>query len=146
MSYCNLRIALYSHDTMGLGHLRRNLLIAQSLSGSPFHVTILMIAGARQAGSLTMPAGADCLTLPSFCKHTNGDYQPLKLDISLEELVILRAKSIKSALEAYEPDVLIVDKVPRGVARELEPALEYLRARGATRIVLGLREILDDTQ
>ena len=131
---------------MGLGHLRRNLLIAQSLSGSPFHVTILMIAGARQAGSLTMPAGADCLTLPSFCKHTNGDYQPLKLDISLEELVILRAKSIKSALEAYEPDVLIVDKVPRGVARELEPALEYLRARGATRTVLGLREILDDPQ
>src|SRR5262245_48905567 len=28
------RIALYSHDTMGLGHMRRNLLIAQTLACS----------------------------------------------------------------------------------------------------------------
>src|SRR2546422_1212672 len=146
MHNCNLRIALYSHDTMGLGHLRRNLLIAQSLSCCRFHATTLMIAGARQAGALRMPDSVDCLTLPSLYKHTNGDYQPLKLDISLKELLILRAKSIKSALEAFVPDVLIVDKAPRGAARELEPVLECLRASGHTRLVLGLREILDDPQ
>jgi hypothetical protein len=28
------RIVLYSHDTMGLGHVRRNLLIAQALQRS----------------------------------------------------------------------------------------------------------------
>jgi len=28
------RIVLYSHDTMGLGHMRRNILIAQALAKS----------------------------------------------------------------------------------------------------------------
>src|SRR5262249_57656689 len=41
-------------------------------------------------------------------------------------------------------DVLIVDKVPRGALRELDAALDCLRARGRTRCVLGLREVLDE--
>ncbi|MGK7958735.1 MAG: glycosyltransferase, partial [Crocosphaera sp.] len=40
-----LRIAFYSHDTMGLGHKRRNLLIAQSLAHSPLNTDILVISG-----------------------------------------------------------------------------------------------------
>src|SRR5687768_8595786 len=45
------RIALYSHETMGLGHLRRNLLIAETLSRAPSQPTILLITGAREASA-----------------------------------------------------------------------------------------------
>ncbi len=67
-----LRVALYSHDTMGLGHMRRNLLIAQTLMNCPSPPVILMIAGAREAGALPLPAGVDCLTLPSLGKDIEG--------------------------------------------------------------------------
>jgi len=139
------RIALYSHDTMGIGHVRRNLLIAQALGESRREVSILLIAGAREAGVFDMPLRVDCLTLPSLSKDGDGHYATRRLGIGLGELIDLRARTLAAALDAFEPDVLIVDNVPRGALRELEPALEALSARRGTRCVLGLREVLDDS-
>jgi predicted glycosyltransferase len=51
---------------------------------------------------------------------------------------------IRAAIEEFAPDMLIVDKVPRGVLRELDPMLRSLRAARHTRCVLGLRDVLDD--
>jgi predicted glycosyltransferase len=140
----NRRVALYSHDTMGIGHMRRNLLIAQALAHGPQPVSILLVAGAREVGAFGLPPGVDCLTLPSLFKDDKGEYQSRHLDISLDELISLRGKSIRAALEAFAPDLLIVDKVPRGALGELEPTLEYLRQDGLSRCVLGLRDVLDD--
>jgi predicted glycosyltransferase len=129
---------------MGLGHMRRNLLIAQTLATSPWQAVILMIAGAGEASVFEMPPGVDCLTLPALRKGLDGEYRSRRLDVSLQELIALRAKTIRAALEEFEPDVLIVDNVPRGAVGELDPSLEYLRARRNTRCVLGLRDVLDD--
>ena len=138
------RVALYSHDTMGLGHMRRNLLLAQALRHSRLQAVVLMIAGAREASLLTSTAGVDCVALPSLWKDGGGQYHPRHLAVSLEELLALRARTAGAALEAFAPDVLIVDTVPRGALRELDPVLESLRARGRTRLVLGLRDVLDE--
>jgi predicted glycosyltransferase len=138
------RIALYSHDTMGIGHVRRNLLIAQALVGSTPRASILLIAGAREACAFALPPGVDCLTLPSLCKDGDGGYEARRLGIGKEELVTLRARALTAALDAFSPDVLIVDKVPRGALCELDLALQTLRTRARTRCVLGLREVLDD--
>ncbi len=138
------RIALYSHDTMGLGHMRRNLLLAQSLCASLPNVAILMIAGAREAATFSMPANVDCLTLPALSKDGNGHYASRHMPISLGEIVTVRSGAIRAALEAFEPDVLIVDNVPCGAARELDATLRSIAARGRTRVVLGLRDILDE--
>src|SRR5215467_2727160 len=73
------RIALYSHDTMGIGHMRRNLLIAQALIDGLFETVILLIAGARELSTLGLPSEVDCLTLPSLSKADNGQYQPRRL-------------------------------------------------------------------
>jgi len=67
------RIALYSHDTMGIGHMRRNLLIAQTLAHSPAPAAILLIAGAHELNAFGVPPGVDCLTLPSLRKEGNGN-------------------------------------------------------------------------
>ena len=138
------RVALYSHDTMGLGHMRRNLLLAQALQHSRLRADVLMIAGAHEASLLTTTAGVDCVALPSLRKDGAGQYHPRHLGVSLDELLALRARTAGAALEAFAPDVLIVDNVPRGALRELDPVLESLRTRGRTRLVLGLRDVLDD--
>ncbi len=141
-----LRIALYSHDTMGLGHMRRNLAIAKTLSASSLKPSVLLIAGANIATGFAMPSGVDCLTLPGLYKDIHGKYQCRSLGLSLPELTRLRSRTICSALSAYQPDVLIVDNVPRGVNGELNETLEEMAKRPDTHCVLGLRDILDDPE
>jgi predicted glycosyltransferase len=137
-----LRVALYSHDTMGIGHVRRNLLIGQALAAAPLSASVLLVAGAREAGLFALPPGVDCVTVPALYKGADGRYQPRSLGLSLAELIDLRGRAIAAALRAFAPDVLIVDKEPRGALGELEPALEALRGRA--RCVLGLRDVLDE--
>jgi predicted glycosyltransferase len=141
----NLRIALYSHDTMGLGHTRRNLLIAGALARSPLSADVLLIAGALTAKRFHLPEGVDCVTLPGLYKDEAGNYGARSLHLSNGEIRALRSRMIGAALDAFRPDLFIVDKVPRGALGELEPVLAALRG-GKTRVVLGLRDVLDDPE
>lgn len=138
------RIALYSHDTQGLGHIRRNLLLARVFDRMGCHPVILLLSGSREIGAFRIPPSVDCMTLPAYGKAADGSYHPRSLGVPMEELAAMRRDSLASMLTSFDPDVLIVDKVPLGALDELEPALTSLRARGKTRCVLGLREILDD--
>jgi predicted glycosyltransferase len=138
------RIVLYSHDTMGLGHMRRNILIAHALARPPIGAVVLLIAGARRATAFSLPPGTDCLTLPSLQKEKDSRYRPRRLEIELEELIALRSAAIRAAVSSFAPDLLVVDNVPRGAVRELDRTLEDLRWNGRTRCVLGLRDVLDE--
>jgi predicted glycosyltransferase len=138
------RIALYSPGVVGLGHMRRNLLIGQSLAGSAPGAVVLMVAEAWHAATFAMPPGMDCLTLPALRKEADGQCRPRYLGVSLAEVTALRAKVICAGLEAFDPDALIVDFLPRGRLGELEQTLEHLRTGGRTRCVLGLRDVLED--
>lgn len=138
-----LHIALYSHDTVGLGHTRRNLLIAQALTHSYPNASILMLTGAATSGQFSPLPRVDFLTLPSLTKGEGGDYESRTLEVSLKQLIKLRSRSIWAALKAFKPDVFIVDNVPKGAAGELKRSLSKLRKRGRTCCVLGLRDILD---
>jgi len=137
------RVVLYSHDTMGLGHMRRNLLIAQTLAGGDLGATVLLVCGAVQASALVLPPGVDCVTLPALRKDQTGAYDARRLDLSLASLIDLRSRTIRAAVDAFRPDLLIADNVPRGALGELEPTLRDLVARSVPR-VLGLRDVLDD--
>lgn len=140
------RVALYSHDTQGLGHVRRNLLIAKALSGRDSSPVILLLSGLHEAAAFTMPEGVDCLTLPALGKNVNGTYFPRSLNVSMDKIIQIRSKTIEAALRAFEPDLLVVDKVPLGVFDELRPSLKWLQNTLDTKLVLGLRGILDDPQ
>lgn len=139
------RIILYSHDTMGLGHKRRNLLIAQTLGISAIDADILMISGMGDGNQFQIPPGIDYLTLPALYKSTDGQYQARRLDLSLKEIINLRSQIIHTTVQTFKPDVLIVDNVPRGAKGELNATLHYLRQTN-TRCVLGLRDVLDEPQ
>jgi predicted glycosyltransferase len=136
------RIALYSHDAQGLGHMRRNIAIAAVLAEAE-PSSILLIAGAREAALFSLPHGTDTLALPALSKDITGAYRSRSLGLDLDAIVRLRSDALRAALAAFEPDVLIVDKLPGGIEDELAGSFSLLEAIG-TKLVLGLREVLDE--
>ncbi len=136
-------IVMYSHDTQGLGHIRRNILISRALCRGGEAPVILLLSGLREAAAFAMPQGVDCVTLPSLGKGVNGQYFPRSLDMPMADLIDIRSRAITAVLRSFDPDVMIVDKAPTGIFDELMPGLELLKSRGR-HVVLGLREILDD--
>lgn len=138
------RVALYSHDTVGLGHTRRSIAVAAALIDAWPDADAMLIAGNPEATSLTLPPRTDVVTLPTLAKDADGTYRSRTLTASVDSVLQMRAAVIEAAVTSFAPDLLIVDKVPLGVSGELLPLLRRLRAEHHTRIVLGLREILDD--
>jgi predicted glycosyltransferase len=137
------RVVLYSHDTMGIGHVRRNLLLAQAINQAYPEASILLIAGAREASRFDVPSGIDFVTLPALSKSSDGVYGARDLKLPLSELISIRRQTLEAAIWGFQPDLLIVDKVPRGAEGELTAIVQRLSAAGNTKIVLGLRDILD---
>src|SRR5260221_1011067 len=141
-----IHIALYSPGIVGLGHLHRNLIISQVLADSTLQSVNLMITEASEARVFgnSMPPGMDCVTLPGLSKSADGICKPRYLDLPLKEVISLRARTIRAALKEFKPDLFIVDNLPRGAYRELDPTLKYLKSAGRTRCILGLRDVLDE--
>ncbi|MBA3369685.1 MAG: glycosyltransferase [Geodermatophilaceae bacterium] len=138
------RVALYSHDTQGLGHIRRNINIAAALVDDDPSVDVLLLTVTPEATMLPLPSSTEVLTLPTLHKDSSGRYSARVLTAPLDELLELRTTLIDAALLCFAPDLFIVDKVARGVGGELDQPLAALRATGRTRTVLGLRDVLDD--
>lgn len=136
------RILMYSHDTFGLGHLRRCRTIAHALVEDYRGLNILIISGATIAGAFDYRARVDFVKIPSVIKLRNGEYTSLASHIDLQDTLKMRESSIRHTAETFEPDIFIVDKEPMGLKGEIEETLAYLKARGTT-LVLGLREIMD---
>lgn len=138
------RIACYSHDTVGLGHIRRNIAVATSMINRWPEADAMLITGNPEATSLWLPPRTDVVTLPTVAKDGEGRYCSRTLNASLDNVITMRSAVIEAAVTSFRPDLLIVDKVPLGVAGELLPTLQRLRTESDTKIILGLREILDD--
>ena len=141
------RIAFYSHDTMGLGHVRRNLLLAEALTSRDASTTALLVSGVHLGAAFRMPPSVDCITLPALTKHDDdGTYGSRHLAVPLTRMTRLRMRTMRAALKAFDPDLVVIDNVPRGAMGEAEPALAALKARGRARVVLGLRDVLDEPE
>jgi predicted glycosyltransferase len=139
------RILLYSHDTYGLGHLRRTLAIASQLALDLPDASQLLITGSMVAGAFDLPPHLDLIKLPSLTKRTDGRYMARGLPLSLDATIAWRKQMILQAAIAFEPDLVLVDKTPAGVQGELLPTLRHLKSwRPATRLILGMRDIEDD--
>lgn len=139
----DLRILIYSHDTFGLGHLRRCRAIAHSLVGHDRNMSVLILSGSPIIGNFDFRARVDFVRVPGVIKLRNGDYTSLALHIDIEETLAIRASIMQHTAEAFDPDLFIVDKEPLGLRGEVADTLEILKRRG-TPLVLGLRDVLDE--
>jgi len=138
------RLIFYSHDTFGLGNIRRTLSICQFLMESIPDLSILIISGSPMVHSFRIPEGIDYIKLPCLSRTENNGYSSKFLDETPQNLIKLRADLILCATANFKPDVVMVDKKPYGVQNELAPTLRYMKEHlPATKLTLILRDILD---
>lgn len=139
------RVLVYSHDTFGLGNIRRMLAIAHHLVESSQQVSVLLLSGSPMLHAFRLAPRIDYIKLPCLVRTTSGKYAVKFLDLNYKQTIRLRANLIVSALLDFEPDLILVDKKPLGVSNELLPAFNVLARRAdPPRIALVLRDILDD--
>jgi predicted glycosyltransferase len=136
-------ILMYSHDTYGLGHIRRTMAIADHLRDA--NTNILILTGSPLAGRFSFPQQVDFVRIPGMIKKTNDEYRSLSIRIEETQALKIRTDIIKATAKSFQPDLFIVDKEPLGLKREVLPTLKWLRDKlPNTRTVLGLRDILDE--
>jgi predicted glycosyltransferase len=140
----SLRVAFYSHNGFGLGHVRRNLKLAEGVFRRRPNADVLLLTGSAGLHRFALPANIDYIKLPSVLKQASGRWRPQALDIEMEHLLHLRQTIILESIRAYRPHLFVADFLPLGVERELLPALEELAARGDARTAIGFRDLLDD--
>ena len=134
---------IYSHDTLGLGHLRRCRAIAHALVERNSDLSVMILSGSPIIGSFDFRSRVDFVRVPGVIKLRNGEYTSLNLHIDIEETLALRASIIKHTADIFDPDLFLVDKEPLGLRGEVKDTLTMLKARG-TPLVLGLRDVLDE--
>jgi predicted glycosyltransferase len=139
------RVLIYSHDTFGLGHLRRARAIANALVAGRSDTSVLILSGSPVAGSFDFGKRVDFVRIPGVRKLSNGEYECPNLDLSIDEATRLREAIILQTARSFRPDLLIVDKEPTGFRGEILPTLSHLARTGA-RLVLGLRDVLDEPE
>ncbi len=137
------RVLLYSHDTFGLGHLRRSRAIANALAETRPDLSVVIVSGSPVIGTFDFGPGVDYVRIPGVTKLPDGSYCSHNLRLGLDETVALRQSIVLQTAQAFRPDLLIVDKEPTGFRGEILPTLEVLRNTGC-RMVLGIRDVLDD--
>ncbi len=137
-------VFIYSHDTFGLGHLRRNLAIAEHLLQRPENFDVWLLTGSPVIHSWQLPPGLNVQPLPPVVKLGAENYaerygrDPFALVKGYREALILKTVCRE------RPDFLLVDHSPAGMRGELLPTLSLIRRElPDTRVVLGLRDILD---
>ncbi|MFO1118724.1 MAG: glycosyltransferase [Rhodospirillales bacterium] len=137
------RLLIYSHDTFGLGHLRRCRAIAHALVGRRRDLSVLILTGSPIIGSFSFRSRVDFVRIPGVIKLKDGDYEPLSLNIGLDAILSMRGGIIRHTADAFQPHVFLVDKEPLGLRGEVRETLALLKAR-RTPVVLGLRDVLDE--
>jgi predicted glycosyltransferase len=137
------RVLIYSHDSFGLGHLRRCRAIAHSLVDADPGLSIVILSGSPIIGSFDFRSRVDFVRVPGVIKLRNGEYVPLSLHIDIEETLAMRSSIIRHTADIFDPDLFIVDKEPLGLRGEVRDTLELLSRRG-TALILGLRDVMDD--
>lgn len=138
------RVLCYSHDSYGLGHLRRSVTLATALVQTGRNVHALCLTGSPVPDLFPLPERCDLVKLPSIGKDGNGDYTARRLPIGLLELTALRSSLITATVRAFRPDLLLVDHAILGPGEELLPVLQRMRHEHVpTRVVLGMRDVLD---
>jgi predicted glycosyltransferase len=142
-----LRIAIYSQDGYGLGHMKRTSSIAWEIYRLRSEVSILTFSDSQLGQFFPISPHHDYVKLPSIAKSGPGRWQATHLRMSFPEILRLRQQLLSNVLLSYAPDLLLVDHMPHGAMGELLPALEALEIAGIrTQAVLGLRDILDSPE
>ena len=140
------RIAIFTHDTFGLGHVRRCLHFVRAMAEEAPDASILLITGSPAFPAMSgLPANADIVKIPTIARTGRKEDRPPHLPLPVADLSRIRAGIIRETVAAFDPHVFLVDNFPLGSRGELRPTLEALGSTH-TQTVLGLRDILGKSE
>ncbi len=138
-----MNILMYSHDTYGLGHIRRSMALARNIRSAGEH-NIIILTGSPIVGRFEFPQGIDFVRVPGMIKQSNDLYVPHSIKVEPEMALTIRQNIILATAQAFNPSIFLVDKAPLGLKCEVVPTLQWLRAECPdAQAVLGLRDIMD---
>ena len=137
------KVLLYSHDTFGLGNIRRTLLLAEALGQAHPAASLLIVTGSPMIHAFRIPPRTDYIKLPCLTRSDADRYEPAYLSTEYGEVADMRRGVLEHAVLGFAPDLMIVDKRAAGIGELLEPLKSLRRAHPATKVVLGIRDILD---
>lgn len=141
------KIVLYSHDTFGMGNIRRTLLLSEEFIATYPSASILIITGSPMIHAFRIPRGIDYIKLPCLDRLEAEQYAPRFLSGCSNEVKQTREAILRESILQFNPDLIVVDKRAAGVDGELLPTLHSLHQNGRhTRLVLGVRDILDEPE
>lgn len=138
---------IYSHDTFGLGHLRRCLKISRELVAGYPELCILLATGSPCIDRFEIPPRVRIIKLPPVKKIGPEKYEARNPGMSFEQVLNLRIGLLLKAVKKYDPGLLLVDHAPIGMKGEMLPALNWHKKNSpASFRILGLRDIIDDPE
>ena len=142
-----LTVFLYSHDTFGLGHLRRNLAIATRLLRRPDRFSVHLITGSPVIAQWHLPRGLHVQPLPPVVKTGVETYSAREAGRAFGLVKGYREALILKLVLRHRPDIFLVDHAPAGMNGELLSTLALIRREfPEIRTMLGLRDILDSPE
>lgn len=139
------RAMYYSHDTYGLGHIRRTLTLMNHFHERVPGINQVVVTGSPSANRFPLPPNSDIVKLPSVTKDHDGQYIPRSLDVTMHSMREVRQDLLVTAAHHFRPDFFLVDHAPAGMRGEVVRTLRHLReVSPETRLVVGLRDIMDE--
>ena len=106
-------------------------------------LSVIILSGSPIIGSFDFRSRVDFVRVPGVIKLRDGEYVSHSLRLGIDHMLELRGSIIEHTADVFDPHIFLVDKEPLGLRGEVEGTLGMLRERG-TRLVLGLRDVMDD--
>ncbi len=134
----------YSHDGTGLGHLRITLNAATAYAKLRPQDSLLLLTGSLQIGAFDAPANLDFVKIPAMPKRDLYASLPPTAGHtgSHNSTIRIRTALALTTVQAFDPELVVVDHAPAGLFRELAPSLAWLRAEGRrTPLALLMRDV-----
>src|SRR3989304_3465008 len=113
------KVLMYSANTFGLGHLRRQLKIASVLQTELQDLSILLLSRSPLVPGSPLPPRVHTSPPPSLSWEGKGVFSSKYLPLPFEEVKRLREQIILETALTYQPHLFLVDHMPRGVGGEL---------------------------
>ena len=107
------RIAVFTHDTYGLGHVQRCLPLIHAQAERLPRSALLLITGSPAVHTLqALPPNADCVKISTLVKTGAQGSHLSHLPVAVPEVQYMRRHLIQKAVLTFAPDIFLVDNFP----------------------------------
>ena len=137
------RLLIYSHDSFGLGHIRRCQTIAAFLASRFSNLWVKILSGSPLVDKFRFSSRVDYWRLAEVIKLKDGAYVSGEDNVNLKQTLKRRSETIRDTILQFKPDLFLVDKEPLGIQGEVAESLRLLKELNIPKI-LGLRDVMDE--